>query len=77
VLFKHHSKVKKHESEKKKKKAEERCGNGKNTSNYIENMIILCRFLCFRFIKPFCRYTSPSCHTCSVGGKRMPHHGNG
>jgi hypothetical protein len=56
----------KHESEKKKKKAEERCGNGKNTSNYIENMIILCRFLCFRFIKPFCRYTSPSCHTCSV-----------
>lgn len=44
--------------------AGERCGNGKNTSNYIENMIILCRFLCFRFIKPFCRYTSPSsCYT--------------
>lgn len=45
-----------------REKRSERCGNGKNTSNYIENMIILCRFLCFCFIKLFCRYISHATH---------------
>lgn len=41
------------EKSKKKHESEKSCGNGENTSNYIENMIILCRFFLLSLHKTF------------------------
>lgn len=67
VLFRHRSKAKTWVGKRKKKaKEEERCGNGKNTSNYIENMIILCRFFLLSLHKTFLPLHFSTLYTCSV-----------